>query len=79
MPDIDEAHSPRWCEVKSKKKWKKHCQIMNKQLYWSLHRPEEDAEDEIRKSMLARGKQDNLVSGFTATQNPKQSAIWTKG
>jgi type I restriction enzyme R subunit len=79
---IDEAHSSQGGEATKKMKEvlssKSLEQAEKDEAYTGL---EEDAEDEIRKSMLARGKQDNLsFFGFTATPKPKTIEVFgTKG
>ena len=79
---IDEAHSSQGGEATKKMKEvlsSKSLEDAEKdEAYTGL---EEDAEDEIRKSMLARGKQDNLsFFGFTATPKPKTIEVFgTKG
>lgn len=79
---IDEAHSSQGGEATKKMKEalssKSLEQAEKEEAYTGL---EEDAEDEIRKSMLARGKQDNLsFFGFTATPKTKTVEVFgTKG
>jgi type I restriction enzyme R subunit len=79
---IDEAHSSQGGESTKKLKevlsLKSLEQAEKDEAYTGL---EEDAEDEIRKSMLARGKQDNLsFFGFTATPKAKTIEVFgTKG
>lgn len=75
---IDEAHSSQGGEATKKMKEvlsAKSLEAAEKdEAYTGL---EEDAEDEIRKSMLARGKQDNLsFFGFTATPKPKTVEVF---
>ena len=72
---IDEAHSSQGGEATRKMK-----EVLSAKTLEEAEQEElksglnEDAEDEIRKSMLARGKQDNLsFFGFTAT--PKQKTV----
>ena len=79
---IDEAHSSQGGEATKKMK-----EILSaKSLEEAEHEEEEtgleeDAEDEMRKSMLARGKQKNLsFFAFTATPKPKTIEVFgTKG
>ncbi|MEN9908928.1 MAG: hypothetical protein RLZZ540_2077 [Bacteroidota bacterium] len=79
---IDEAHSSQGGESTKKLKevlsLKSLEQAEKDEAYTGL---EVDAEDEIRKSMLARGKQDNLsFFGFTATPKAKTIEVFgTKG
>jgi type I restriction enzyme R subunit len=79
---IDEAHSSQGGEATKKMKEVLSAKSLEDaekdEAYSGL---EEDAEDEIRKSMLARGKQDNLsFFGFTATPKPKTVEVFgTKG
>jgi type I restriction enzyme R subunit len=79
---IDEAHSSQGGEATKKMKEVLSAKSLEdaekNEAYSGL---EEDAEDEIRKSMLARGKQDNLsFFGFTATPKPKTVEVFgTKG
>lgn len=79
---IDEAHSSQGGEATKKMKEVLSAKSLEDaekdEAYTGL---EEDAEDEIRKSMLARGKQDNLsFFGFTATPKPKTVEVFgTKG
>jgi type I restriction enzyme R subunit len=75
---IDEAHSSQGGEAT--KKMKEVLSAMSledaekDEAYTGL---EEDAEDEIRKSMLARGKQNNLsFFAFTATPKPKTVEVF---
>lgn len=75
---IDEAHSSQGGEATKKMKEvlsaKSLEQAEKEESYSGL---EEDAEDEIRKSMLARGKQTNLsFFGFTATPKPKTVEVF---
>lgn len=79
---IDEAHSSQGGEATKKMK-----EVLSAKSLEDAEKDEaysgmeEDAEDEIRKSMLARGKQDNLsFFGFTATPKPKTVEVFgTKG
>ena len=79
---IDEAHSSQGGEATKKMKEVLSAKSLEDaekdEAYTGL---EEDAEDEIRKSMLARGKQTNLsFFGFTATPKPKTVEVFgTKG
>jgi type I restriction enzyme R subunit len=79
---VDEAHSSQGGEGVKKLKEvlssKSLEEAEKEEAYTGL---EQDAEDEIRKSMLARGKQDNLsFFGFTATPKPKTVEVFgTKG
>ncbi|BAV95363.1 type I restriction endonuclease subunit R [Ichthyobacterium seriolicida] len=72
---IDEAHSSQGGEATKKMKEvlsaKSLEEAEKEEVYSGL---EEDAEDEIRKSMEARGKQDNL-SFFAFTATPKSKTI----
>ena len=75
---IDEAHSSQGGEATKKMKEvlsaKSLEDAQKDEAYTGL---EEDAEDEIRKSMLARGKQTNLsFFGFTATPKPKTVEVF---
>jgi type I restriction enzyme R subunit len=79
---VDEAHSSQGGEGVKKLKEvlssKSLEEAEKEEAYTGL---EQDAEDEIRKSMLARGKQENLsFFGFTATPKPKTIEVFgTKG
>lgn len=75
---IDEAHSSQGGEATKKMK-----EVLSAKSLEEAEKDEafsgleEDAEDEIRKSMLARGKQDNLsFFGFTATPKPKTVEVF---
>lgn len=75
---IDEVHSSQGGEASKKMKEvlaaKSLEEAAKEESYTGL---EEDAEDEIRKSMLARGRQENLsFFGFTATPKPKTVEIF---
>lgn len=75
---IDEAHSSQGGEATKKMKEVLSAKSLEDaekdEAYTGL---EEDAEDEIRKSMLARGKQDNLsFFGFTATPKSKTVEVF---
>jgi type I restriction enzyme R subunit len=75
---VDEAHSSQGGEGVKKLKEVLSSKSLEEaekdEAYTGL---EEDAEDEIRKSMLARGKQDNLsFFGFTATPKPKTIEVF---
>lgn len=75
---IDEAHSSQGGEATKKMKEVLSAKSLEDaekdEAYSGL---EEDAEDEIRKSMLARGKQTNLsFFGFTATPKPKTVEVF---
>jgi type I restriction enzyme R subunit len=75
---IDEAHSSQGGEATKKMKEVLSAKSLEEaekdEAYSGL---EEDAEDEIRKSMLARGKQTNLsFFGFTATPKPKTVEVF---
>jgi type I restriction enzyme R subunit len=75
---VDEAHSSQGGEGVKKLKEvlssKSLEEAEKEEAYTGL---EQDAEDEIRKSMLARGKQDNLsFFGFTATPKPKTIEVF---
>lgn len=72
---IDEAHSSQGGEATKKMK-----EVLSAKSLEEAEKEEtfsgldEDAEDEIRKSMLARGKQDNL-SFFAFTATPKSKTV----
>jgi len=72
---IDEAHSSQGGEASKKMKEVLSAQSLEEaeqeEKYTGL---EEDAEDEIRKSMMSRGKQDNL-SFFAFTATPKTKTV----
>jgi len=72
---IDEAHSSQGGEATKKMKEVLSAKSLEEaekdEAYTGL---EEDAEDEIRKSMLARGKQNNL-SFFAFTATPKSKTV----
>jgi type I restriction enzyme R subunit len=75
---IDEAHSSQGGEATKKMKEVLSAKSLEDaekdEAYSGL---EEDAEDEIRKSMLARGKQNNLsFFGFTATPKTKTVEVF---
>lgn len=75
---IDEAHSSQGGEATKKMKEVLSAKSLEDaekvEAYTGL---EEDAEDEIRKSMLARGQQANLsFFGFTATPKPKTVEVF---
>ena len=75
---IDEAHSSQGGEATKKMKEVLSAKSLEEaekdEAFTGL---EEDAEDEIRKSMLARGKQTNLsFFGFTATPKPKTVEVF---
>lgn len=75
---IDEAHSSQGGEATKKMKEVLSAKSLEEaekdEAYTGL---EEDAEDEIRKSMLSRGKQDNLsFFAFTATPKPKTIEVF---
>ncbi|MBU3661089.1 MAG: type I restriction endonuclease subunit R [Flavobacteriales bacterium] len=75
---IDEAHSSQGGEATKKMKEVLSATTLENaekdEAYTGL---EEDAEDEIRKSMLARGKQNNLsFFAFTATPKPKTVEVF---
>ncbi|WP_010136325.1 type I restriction endonuclease subunit R [Ochrovirga pacifica] len=79
---IDEAHSSQGGEATKKMKEVLSAKSLESaELEENESGLEEDAEDEIRKSMLARGKQENLsFFGFTATPKPKTVEVFgTKG
>ena len=74
----DEAHSSALGEATRKMKEvlaaKSLEEAEKEEIYTGL---EEDAEDEIRKSMMARGKQENLsFFAFTATPKPKTVEVF---
>jgi type I restriction enzyme R subunit len=70
---IDEAHSSQGGEASKKMK-----EVLSAKSLEDAENeesnPDEDAEDEIRKSMQARGKQDNL-SFFAFTATPKSKTV----
>ncbi|WP_159477835.1 type I restriction endonuclease subunit R [Dyadobacter sp. 3J3] len=75
---IDEAHSSQGGEATKKMK-----EVLSDKTLEQAEKDEsysgldEDAEDEIRKSMQARGKQTNLsFFGFTATPKPKTIEVF---
>jgi type I restriction enzyme R subunit len=72
---IDEAHSSQGGEATKKLKEVLSAKTLEEaekeEIYSGL---DEDAEDEIRKSMVARGKQDNL-SFFAFTATPKAKTV----
>lgn len=75
---IDEAHSSQGGEATKKMKEVLSAKSLEEaeqdEAYTGL---EEDAEDEIRKSMLARGQQSNLsFFAFTATPKPKTIEVF---
>lgn len=75
---IDEAHSSQGGEATKKMKEVLSAKTLEEaekdEAYTGL---EEDAEDEIRKSMLARGRQSNLsFFAFTATPKPKTVEVF---
>lgn len=75
---IDEAHSSQGGEATKKMKEVLSAKSLEEaekdEAYTGL---EEDAEDEIRKSMLSRGKQNNLsFFAFTATPKPKTIEVF---
>ena len=75
---IDEAHSSQGGEASKKLKEVLSAKTLEEaekeEVYSGL---DEDAEDEIRKSMEARGKQDNLsFFAFTATPKPKTIEVF---
>ena len=75
---IDEAHSSQGGEATKKMKEVLSAKSLEEaekdEAYTGL---EEDAEDEIRKSMQARGKQNNLsFFAFTATPKPKTVEVF---
>ncbi|MEI6348156.1 MAG: DEAD/DEAH box helicase family protein [Bacteroidota bacterium] len=76
---IDEAHSSQGGEASKKMKEVLSAKSLEEaeveDAYSGL---EEDAEDEIRKSMMARGKQDNL-SFFAFTATPKSKTVQVFG
>lgn len=79
---IDEAHSSQGGEASKKMKEVLSAKSLEEaEAFEAYSGLEEDAEDEMRKSMLARGKQDNLsFFGFTATPKSKTVEVFgTKG
>ncbi len=75
---IDEAHSSQGGEATKKMKEVLSAKSLEEaEKDDSFSGLDEDAEDEIRKSMLARGKQENLsFFGFTATPKPKTVEVF---
>jgi len=75
---IDEAHSSQGGEATKKMKEVLAAKSLEEAEQEDLNSGlDEDAEDEIRKSMQARGKQDNLsFFGFTATPKPKTVEVF---
>ena len=75
---IDEAHSSQGGEATKKMKEVLSAKSLETaELEENDTGLEDDAEDEIRKSMLARGKQENLsFFGFTATPKPKTVEVF---
>lgn len=75
---IDEAHSSQGGEATKKMKEVLSAQSLEEAQAEEVDSAlDEDAEDEIRKSMLARGKQDNLsFFAFTATPKPKTVEVF---
>ncbi len=75
---IDEAHSSQGGEATKKMKEVLSAKSLEDAEKDEAHTGlEEDAEDEIRKSMLARGKQNNLsFFAFTATPKPKTVEVF---
>jgi type I restriction enzyme R subunit len=74
---IDEAHSSQGGEATKKMKEALSFQTLEEAESEELNIDLEDGEDEIRKSMLARGKQSNLsFFGFTATPKAKTVEVF---
>jgi len=75
---IDEAHSSQGGEATKKMKEVLSLQSLEEAEQEALNSGlDEDAEDEIRKSMQSRGKQSNLsFFGFTATPKPKTVEVF---
>ena len=75
---VDEAHSSQGGEgVKKMKEVLSSKSLEEAEKDEAYTGMEQDAEDEIRKSMLARGKQANLsFFGFTATPKPKTVEVF---
>src|SRR5690606_10848149 len=75
---IDEAHSSQGGEATKKMKEVLSAKSLEEaELEESYSGLDEDAEDEIRKSMAARGKQANLsFFAFTATPKPKTIEVF---
>ncbi len=75
---IDEAHSSQGGEATKKMKEVLSGRTLEQaEIEESYSGLDEDAEDEIRKSMQARGMQHNLsFFGFTATPKPKTIAVF---
>ncbi len=75
---IDEAHSSQGGEATKKMKEVLSAKSLEEAAKEELESGlEEDAEDEIRKSMLSRGKQANLsFFAFTATPKPKTVEVF---
>ncbi|MEY3499646.1 MAG: hypothetical protein RL308_1315 [Bacteroidota bacterium] len=74
---IDEAHSSQGGEATKKMKEALSATTLEEAEKEEQNTDNEDAEDEIRKSMLARGKQSNLsFFGFTATPKAKTVEVF---
>ena len=75
---IDEAHSSQGGEATKKMKEVLSAKSLEEAEADELHSGlDEDAEDEIRRSMVARGRQANLsFFGFTATPKPKTIEVF---
>ncbi len=75
---IDEAHSSQGGEASKKMKEVLSLKSLEEAEQENLDSGlDDDAEDEIRKSMQSRGKQDNLsFFGFTATPKPKTVEVF---
>ena len=75
---IDEAHSSQGGEATKKMKEVLSAKTLEEAIIEEAYSGlDEDAEDQIRKSMEARGKQDNLsFFAFTATPKPKTVEVF---
>ena len=74
---IDEAHSSQGGESSKKMKEVLSAKTLEDAVLEEDSGLDEDAEDQIRKSMEARGKQDNLsFFAFTATPKPKTVEVF---
>ncbi|ALJ04141.1 restriction endonuclease subunit R [Pseudalgibacter alginicilyticus] len=75
---VDEAHSSQGGEGTKKLKEVLSAKSLEDAILEDVHSGlDEDAEDQIRKSMEARGKQDNLsFFAFTATPKPKTIEVF---
>lgn len=74
---VDEAHSSQGGETTKKMKEVLSMNDLNSSAIEDSESAEDDAEDNIRQSMLARGKQANLsFFAFTATPKPKTLEVF---